>query len=476
FYDSSKKAYDWSNAFTSTFNGNGYTLSNIKLDTSSYSSANKHKDHYIGIFSGVGNGGVVKNLKIENIDMKGQRATGTIAGGSDGGSFYDISVKNIEQVYATNNYAGGFIGIIRGSNTGNYERISIDGVKKIQANASGYSAVGAGGFAGSISAGVFKDISINNVGLIYGTASGGFAGFVGEAGSNAPDVDKMIFENIKLTNYNSIGGNWTWSGGFIANFNGHKAKEVLFKNILLDDIKKITAEQGVGGFIARSDSGKYENITLNNIGEISSTSGDDSSGGFIGIIEDGEFKNIKINDIDTIKFAGSQYYGLFAGDISKGTFENITISNIKNIDLKRVGFFSLFAGQINNTYNTGNSTFKNIIIHDIGNIKYDGYTSGGYGAPYYGNIGIFSEYVKNATLENIFISLEGLTISSDDKEDLRFKTAFIYNCEQNNCFTKNNVTFNGNIFVYYDKNLFSDYDNVDSEKYKNNVTFLQNKY
>ncbi|HEC1747221.1 TPA: filamentous hemagglutinin N-terminal domain-containing protein, partial [Campylobacter lari] len=476
FYDSGKKAYDWSNAFTSTFNGNGYTLENIKLDASSYSSVNKHKDHYIGIFSGVGNGGVVKNLKIENIDMKGQRATGTIAGGSDGGSFYDISVKNIEQVYATNNYAGGFIGIIRGNNTGNYERISIDGVKKIQANASGYSAVGAGGFAGSISAGVFKDISINKVGLIYGTASGGFAGFVGEAGSSAPEVDKMIFENIKLTNYDSIGGNWTWSGGFIANFNGHKAKEVLFKNILLDGIKKITAQQGVGGFIARSDSGEYENITLNNIEEISSTGGNDSSGGFIGIIEDGEFKNIKINDIDTIKFAGNQYYGLFAGDISKGIFENITIGNIKNIDLKRVGFFSLFAGQINNTYNTGNSTFKNIIIHDIGNIRYDGYTSGGYGAPYYGNIGIFSEYVKNATLENIFISLEGLTISSDDKDDLRFKTAFIYNCEQNNCFTKNNVTFNGNIIVYYDKNLFSDYDKVDSEKYKNNVTFLPNQY
>ncbi|QOQ89118.1 filamentous hemagglutinin N-terminal domain-containing protein [Campylobacter peloridis] len=472
FYDSSKKAYDWSSAFTSTFNGNGYTLSNIKLDTSSYSSTNKHKDHYVGIFSGVGNGGVVKNLKVENIATKGQRATGTIAGASDGGSFYDISMKNIKEVYATNNYAGGFIGLIRGANVGNYERISIDGIEKVYAN--GYSVVGAGAFTGSLSAGIFKDISINNVGIIYGTASGGFAGMAGQAGSLAPNVEKMIFENIKLTDYDAIGGNWTWTGGFIANFWGHKTKEVLFKNILLDDIRKITAEQAVGGFIARSDNGKYENITLNNIGEISATRGHDSSGGFIGIIENGEFKNIKLNDIDLIKFVGNQYYGLFAGEISKGKYENISISNVKNIDIKN-SRFGLFAGMIGKSYTPGNSNFKSIIIHDISNIKYDGYTSGGYGDPYYGYMGVFAIDAKNATLENIFISLKGLTISNDYRDDLRFQTAFIYNNESNTAFSDNNVIFK-NVNVYYDKDLFSAYDKVDSGKYQNNVNFLQNQY
>ncbi|MCR8678136.1 hypothetical protein, partial [Campylobacter sp. S4:11] len=461
----------WSKSFTSTFNGNGYTLSNIVLDASIFNSSNNktHGKYYIGIFSGVGNGGVVKNLKVENINMKGDKATGTIAGVSKGGGFYDISVKKVKQVDSVFSHAGGFVGAIDGSKGGNYERISIEELTKIEGEN------GAGGFAGYASSGVFKDINIYKSNSIFGQHSGGFIGYVGKPGAYAPTVDKIIFENIKLSDFDKIGG-WTWTGGFIANFWGHKANEVLFKNILLDDIRKITAEQGVGGFIVKSNAGKYENITLNNIGELSATMGAESSGGFIGLIEDGEFKNIKLNDIEFIKFYEGEFTGLFAGEILKGSYENISISNIDKIDVYDVNFLSLFAGQIGNSYVSGNSTFKNIIIYNIGNIKYDGYISGGYGDPYYGNIGIFAEQAKNATLENIFVSLDGLTISNDKRNDLRFKTAFIYNNESDTAFSDNNVNFKGNIFLYYDKDLFSAYDNYTDNKYNNNLTFSQNQY
>ncbi|HEA7843469.1 TPA: hypothetical protein RXM13_001591, partial [Campylobacter coli] len=428
YYDSKNKQYIWDNAFNSTFNGNGYTLSNIFLDLSSFSSTNLYKDYYVGIFSGVSKNGVVKNLKVENIGVKGHKATGSISGGSNGGSFYDISMKNITDIYSVNNYAGGFIGLITGTDVGNYERISIDGLNSVYAGSTGYSLSGAGGFTGAISAGEFKDISINKIGSIFGGYSGGFAGFAGDAKTSAPSVEKIIFENIILSNFTKIGG-WTWTGGFIAKFSQNNVDNVFFKNILLSDIDKITAEQGSGGFMAHTDGGKYENITLDNIGEISTIRGNDSSGGFIGIIEDGEYKNIKISNIDFIKFA-TQNNGLFAGYIEKGKFENINISKIKNIDIGNVNFFGLFTGFIGDEFSSENiSSFNNIFIHNIGEIKYDGSTGGGYGDPYYGNIGIFAEKAFNTTLSNIYISLKGLTISNEDKNDLRFKTAFIYNDE-----------------------------------------------
>ncbi|EGK8059144.1 hypothetical protein IO382_001557, partial [Campylobacter lari] len=472
YYDSANKKYIWDNAFTSTFNGNGYTLSNIFLDLSSYS--NPYKDYYVGIFSGVGKNGVVKNLKVENIGMKGYRATGSIAGGSNGGSFYDISMKNITDIYAENNYAGGFIGLITGVDVGNYERISIDGLNSVYAGSTGYSLAGAGGFAGAISAGVFKDISINNVGSIFGAYSGGFAGFAGDAKTTAPEIEKMIFENIVLTDFTKIGG-WTWTGGFMAKFSKNNINNVSFKNILLKDIDTITAEQGSGGFIARTDGGLYENITLEHIGEISTTRGNDSSGGFIGILEGGEYKNIKINDINLVKFV-SQNNGLFAGYITNGKFENIAISNVKQMDIGDVNFFGLFAGYIGDPFDSSKTSYiNNIFIHDIGAINYTGHTGGGYGDPYYGNLGVFAENVENAMLKNIYISLEGLTIKDDDKNDLRFKTAFIYNNESDAAFINANVTLD-NINIYYDKDLFSAYDNTASDKYTDVVNFKQNAY
>lgn len=77
-------------AFTGTFDGNGHTLSNIKIDA-----ADKNG---VGLFGCVtGEGSWVKNLKVENITVKGGNYTGGVIGFADFGSYIEgimLSGKN----------------------------------------------------------------------------------------------------------------------------------------------------------------------------------------------------------------------------------------------------------------------------------------------------------------------------------------------------------------------------------------------
>lgn len=77
-------------AFTGTFDGNGHTLSNIKIDV-----ADKNG---VGLFGCMtGEGSWVKNLKVENISVKGGNYTGGVIGFADFGSYVEgiiLSGKN----------------------------------------------------------------------------------------------------------------------------------------------------------------------------------------------------------------------------------------------------------------------------------------------------------------------------------------------------------------------------------------------
>ncbi|MEY8336031.1 hypothetical protein AALB53_23605 [Lachnospiraceae bacterium 47-T17] len=69
-------------AFTGTFDGNGHTLSNIKIDA-----ADKNG---VGLFGCMtGEGSWVKNLKVENISVKGGNYTGGVIGFADFGSYVE---------------------------------------------------------------------------------------------------------------------------------------------------------------------------------------------------------------------------------------------------------------------------------------------------------------------------------------------------------------------------------------------------
>ena len=69
-------------AFTGTFDGNGHTLSNIKIDASDKNG--------VGLFGCMtGDGSWVKNLKVENISVKGGNYTGGVIGFADFGAYVE---------------------------------------------------------------------------------------------------------------------------------------------------------------------------------------------------------------------------------------------------------------------------------------------------------------------------------------------------------------------------------------------------
>ncbi|MBX2078047.1 hypothetical protein I9T54_00640, partial [Campylobacter peloridis] len=186
-------AYDYKNAFNKTFDGNGYTLSNLLINT--------NKDYGIGLF-GVVRKANIGNLNINTINFDYTNGIpshiGTIANSITDSSFYNINISNIGDLLAA-----------------------------------GENAIGVGGFAGYITSSNFNNISIKNIKSIkvdskaeqlYTAWIGGFGGRVDNypVGSNDPGGAPNIFKNITISGigsiYASVGYNY-WSnyvsiGGF----------------------------------------------------------------------------------------------------------------------------------------------------------------------------------------------------------------------------------------------------------------------
>ncbi|WP_161593933.1 hypothetical protein, partial [Campylobacter armoricus] len=170
--------FDYSNAFNKTFDGQGYTLKNINIETTSLS----NKPEYVGIF------GVIEKATIKNINVD------YMGGG--------IKLKD--------GFAGGFAGIAAGT----FSNISLKNIGNINADGAAYSIGGFSGFA----YGGFANISLDGINSISGGHVGGFAG-------NASGT----FSNISLVNIGSISAK-NFAGGFAA---GGKIEKSEFKNIYI---------------------------------------------------------------------------------------------------------------------------------------------------------------------------------------------------------------------------------------------------
>ena len=93
---------DKTKPFTGTFDGKGKKIKNLKI--------NRSGDKYVGLFGVVGRGGVVKNIGLEDVDVKGEENVGGLVGYNNG---------MIENSYTTGNVAGGkYIGGLVGVNKG----------------------------------------------------------------------------------------------------------------------------------------------------------------------------------------------------------------------------------------------------------------------------------------------------------------------------------------------------------------------
>lgn len=106
--------YNYSVAFLGNFSGNGHTISNLNVETTGNEGTGWRRPG--GLFGHVGNGGIIENLKLVNVDVRttanNDNYLGGLVGESDG-LILNCSVTEGTGVYAngSRNTAGGLVGM-----------------------------------------------------------------------------------------------------------------------------------------------------------------------------------------------------------------------------------------------------------------------------------------------------------------------------------------------------------------------------
>jgi hypothetical protein len=179
-------------AFSGTYDGNGYTISNLKIDRTG--------TDYVGLFSSLSSSGKLININLKDVDVKGKNYVGGLVGDVTGGIIEDSCVSG--SVYGTNSFVGGLVGGINTTDIKNsYTSCTVSG-----------SADYIGGLVGSslyciiIQSYATGNVSGNNyVGGLVGFNMGSSISYcyaVGEVSSNNPKI-QYIGGSVGL-NYSTI--------------------------------------------------------------------------------------------------------------------------------------------------------------------------------------------------------------------------------------------------------------------------------
>ena len=101
--------------FTGTFDGNGYTISNLTID--------RPNENYVGLFGAVGSGGTVENIGIENVTVTGDGWVGSLVGYNNG----EIKRAQVTGEASSNWTTGGLVGTNKGEITTSYSVADVEG-------------------------------------------------------------------------------------------------------------------------------------------------------------------------------------------------------------------------------------------------------------------------------------------------------------------------------------------------------------
>jgi hypothetical protein len=170
--------------FTGTFDGNGYVISNLRIDLSATSTDG------VGFFGYV-LGSTIKNVGLHDVDVTGHSHVGAVAGDADSSLFSSICVTG--SVEGTGDLVGGMVGDI-------YSSSSISS-SYTMADVSGQN--GVGGLAGRINSSTTID-SCYATGDISGIAAvGGLSGY-----EYTSTIKNSLAANGTITRDSGIGTNF----------------------------------------------------------------------------------------------------------------------------------------------------------------------------------------------------------------------------------------------------------------------------
>ncbi|MBS7271392.1 InlB B-repeat-containing protein [Fibrobacter sp.] len=282
-----------STTFNGVFDGSGYKVSGF------YS-----QGKYAGLFGFIGEGAVVKNLKLDNALAQGDNGIAGILAASFGGdSIIDVQVSG---TVLADSLAGGLAGQLTGRNF----------IVHSRSNAKIGSKYYAGGFVGSVKGSVHFYRTVGDCALDSATNTGAVGGFVGYVENKA-----FFFNDTNVANI-IYGAKQSSSaiGGFVGNsksISTTQFEECVNKGNLYGSKKN-----NMGGFIGNSN-GHVNIFTAVNEGKIENGN---TCGGFIGNFN---ASHAIIRDVVNRGYMDNTASGGIIGTSgNKGSF--IDISNARN--------------------------------------------------------------------------------------------------------------------------------------------------
>ena len=309
---------DNANGFTGTFDGRGNRIIGLTVDK-----VNGQNIAHAGIFSTVGEGGVVKDVNIYSGTFTGTTTAGAVAGVNSGRIEGIVTFGN---TVTSNGNAGGIVGV---NNSGSFSKnettgstndgVLTNGIYDVESTGSviaGSSTAVAGGLVGTNDGGLansFSDsavtVKVDNQNPV--TTAGGLGGVVGvntEKG-NVQYVDSLGVTNGGATGSSNIGGIIGTNNGNM--YSGYNESIV-------------SGNDKVGGIIGENKSGKTVSNVVNATSVTGATKGNDISeyvGGLVGS-NSGSVTNGRNNGTIT----GTKYVGGMVGSNAQGA----TLTNLVN--------------------------------------------------------------------------------------------------------------------------------------------------
>ena len=313
---------DENDMFNANFDGNGYTISNILVDSV--------VNDYVGVFGYTGTQSKISNLTVENFRTRYGFCTGAIAGYNQG----EIKNCNVSGEIGTNYsslnsicYNGGIVGYNAGKITGCESNVNI-----LTVSVKGDKSTYAGGIAGCNGAGAIIEKCVNNGQIGNDNYASQYAG--GLVGDNYGSVS--LSKNTNNVYAMSVANNFeAYAGGLVGRNNSSGYVEDCLTNGNVNGYyNNSSANLYVGGLIGYNNGEVYKcMLSISSVGQKITVVGRSSGskniiiGGLIGqnlslnVDSVCIYDNITItaNNINTSKFVGAGY------TISNSNFSDVIL-------------------------------------------------------------------------------------------------------------------------------------------------------
>lgn len=313
--------------FIGTFDGRGNRI--IGLDTTKDSNGgNSNTLTNAGIFSTVGEGGVVKDVNIYSGTFTGSKNAGAVAGINSGRIEGIVTFGNTVTATGDNGNASNAGGIVGVNNSGTFENNANDGeltggiydVESTGSVIAGNSNVVAGGLVGTNDGGLANSFSDSAVTVGTNVTGGTSAGLGGIIGTNNGNMYSGYNESI-VSGANNV-------GGIIGtNAEGKKVENVVNATGVTGATKGNDISENVGGLVG------YNEGSVTNGRNNGTITGVKYVGGMVGSNEAGATLKNLVND-SSAAITGEQYVGGIAGDnagiITTGNEETDETVNLIN--------------------------------------------------------------------------------------------------------------------------------------------------